>query len=91
MTRILLTEEQVSKATLLKPSTLKKRRQFGLPPRFLKIGSKVVYDQQDVEDFLDSCIRESTAPLKEKQALRTKTPKEFFKSSSTDKAQEGEV
>lgn len=60
MTRILLTEDQTSQATSLKPSTLRKRRQAGLPPRFLKIGRKVLYDQQDVEAFLDSCIRETT-------------------------------
>lgn len=61
MTRILLTEEQTAEATSLKPSTLRKRRQIGMPPRFLKIGSKVLYDQQDVEAFLDSCVRERTS------------------------------
>jgi predicted DNA-binding transcriptional regulator AlpA len=89
MTRILLTEEQVSKATSLKPSTLKKRRQFGLPPRFLKIGSKVVYDQKDVDAFLDSCIRESTAPLK--PTSKKKIPTKPLNQSSTDQAQEGEA
>lgn len=61
MERVLLNDKEAAKAVGLKTTTLKGRRQLGLPPRFLKVGSKVYYDKKDIDAFLDSCIRESTS------------------------------
>lgn len=58
--RKLMTEAEVSKATGFKESALRKRRHQGKPPRFLKVGSKVLYDANDVEGFMNSCVRECT-------------------------------
>ena len=57
----LMTEAQASIMTGFKMATLRKRRWQGKPPRFLKVGSKVLYDANDVEGFMDSCVRESTS------------------------------
>ena len=59
--RLLLNERQASQVIGLKVCTLNKRRQLGLPPRFLKVGRKVLYDNSDLETFLDCCVRESTS------------------------------
>jgi hypothetical protein len=59
--KVLLTEYQASDAIGLKVATLRKRRWQGLAPRFLKVGSKVFYDQNDIQDYLNSCIRQSTS------------------------------
>ena len=59
--KVLLTEEQASQAVGFKVATLRKRRWQGLAPRFLKIGSKVYYDQNDLNSYLESCVRNSTS------------------------------
>ncbi len=59
--KILLNEALASEVTGFKVATLRKRRWQGLPPRFLKVGSKVFYDQDELQDYLNSCIRESTS------------------------------
>lgn len=59
--KTLLTEQDASLVTGFKVPTLRKRRWQGLPPRFLKVGSKVFYDQQDLQDFLHTCIQHSTS------------------------------
>ncbi len=59
--KVLLTEHQASQAIRLKVTTLRKRRWQGLAPRFLKVGSKVFYDQNDLQDYLNSCVRQSTS------------------------------
>jgi hypothetical protein len=59
--KVLLNEYQASEATGFKVATLRKRRWQGLPPQFLKVGSKVYYDSNVLQDFLTSCIRESTS------------------------------
>jgi len=62
--RTLLNEHQASQATGFKVATLRKRRWQGLAPRFMKVGSKVFYDPDDIQEFLKSCIRESTSQTK---------------------------
>ena len=61
MSKILLNEYKASDVTGLKPATLRKRRWQGLPPRFFKVGSKVYYDRDDLQDFLEGCMRTSTS------------------------------
>lgn len=60
--RVLLNENDAGKMLGLKVTTLRKRRWAKMPPRFLKIGSKVYYVKQDLEDYLDSCIRNPIDP-----------------------------
>lgn len=59
--QILLTEHQTSEATGFKVATLRKRRWEGKPPQFLKIGSKIFYDEDKIKEFMASCIRYSTS------------------------------
>lgn len=59
--KLLVDEHQAHILTHLEVSTLRKRRWQGLPPRFLKIGSKIRYDYFDLQEFLESCIRHSTS------------------------------
>lgn len=58
---ILLNEQTASEMIGLKVATLRKRRWQGLPPKFLKVGSKVFYKQEDLQKFLESCERSSTS------------------------------
>lgn len=59
----LLNEQQASELIGFKVATLRKRRWQGLPPRFLKVGRKVFYHSCELNDFLNSCIRESTSTI----------------------------
>lgn len=59
--RIILTEQQASEMIKFMPATLRKRRWQGLPPQYLKIGSRVYYDYDILEKFLKSCICNSTS------------------------------
>jgi len=63
--KILLTEAQASELTGFKVSTLRKRRWQGKPPQFLKIGGNVRYDANDIQAFLNSCLRESKSYLED--------------------------
>lgn len=47
--------------TGLTRSTLAKRRVYGGGPRFIKIGSRVVYDIRDLDAWLQSHKRGSTS------------------------------
>jgi hypothetical protein len=58
--KMLLDEYQASIVTGFEVPTLRKRRWQGLPPQFLKIGSKVRYDYFELERFIHSCVRSST-------------------------------
>lgn len=59
--RKLLNEMQTSEVTGFAVKTLRKRRWEGKAPRFLKIGSKVFYDPDELQNFLKSCVRNSTS------------------------------
>lgn len=58
--RILLTSKQAAEIVGFSHRTLSKRRYLGLPPAYLKVGHKVFYDRQKLDDFLESCIRTRT-------------------------------
>ena len=61
MSKILLNEQAASEVIGFAVKTLRKRRWQGLPPRFLKVGSKVFYSKEDLQEFLDNCVRSSTS------------------------------
>lgn len=48
----LLNEKQASLIVKLTPDTLKQRRSLKKPPRYYKIGSKVFYQESDLEAFI---------------------------------------
>lgn len=61
MNRLLSTAE-VAEMTGLAKSTLEKRRLYGLPPKFIKLGPKrVAYDPADIADWIDQQRRRSTS------------------------------
>lgn len=60
----LLTTTEVSQATGLAESTLRKQRMnpdFGLP--YVKLGRRVCYRPSDVKAFVDARIRTSTSDV----------------------------
>jgi hypothetical protein len=42
-------------------SNLNKRRVRGLPPAFIKLGKTVLYDTVVLDEWIDSCRRQSTS------------------------------
>ena len=51
----LLTEKEAAAFLRLKPATLKLKRHYGQPPKFIKAAgknSKVLYDIEDLKDYL---------------------------------------
>ena len=51
----LLTEHDVANAAAISVASVRRRRLFGLPPAFLKIGASVRYKPEAVAAWLDSC------------------------------------
>lgn len=54
----------------LKPKTLENWRCQGRGPRFLKLGSRVIYTKDELDAFKASCLRSSTSET----AFRTVAP-----------------
>ena len=66
MKRVLRATE-AAKYTGLTQSTLAKRRLYGLPPSFLKLGSRAIgYAVEDLDEWLESCRRQSTSQVEGK-------------------------
>ena len=59
--KTLLNEHSASEIIGFKVATLRKRRWQGLAPRYLKVGSKVFYDRDELQGFLEGCVRSSTS------------------------------
>lgn len=57
----MLNTEMASKKIGVAPNTLAKWRIAGTGPRFRKLGSKVAYTEQDIEDWLQSRTVSSTS------------------------------
>jgi len=55
--------DTIAAAPLLgvKPGTLEVWRFKGIGPRFVKCGARVIYRLRDINDYLDSRTRKSTA------------------------------
>ena len=54
----LLNEKEASLVVKLTPNTLKQRRSLKKPPRYYKIGSKVFYKEQDLNNFITDGVVE---------------------------------
>lgn len=57
----LLHEAEVAKILSVKVSTLRRWRWSGRGPRFIKVGSAVRYDPQDLKNYLAERVRTSTS------------------------------
>jgi excisionase family DNA binding protein len=58
--RTYLTTEKLAEFLNISVQTLNKWRWEGKGPRFVKLGSRVVYDQADVEAYMAQQVRRST-------------------------------
>lgn len=61
--KVLLNEKQAAEMLGFKVQTLRKWRWAGEPPRYMKVGVKIFYDQADLQEYLNDCICE---PIKGK-------------------------
>jgi predicted DNA-binding transcriptional regulator AlpA len=61
-TKRVLRAPEAAKYTGLSESTLAKRRLYGLPPTFLRLGGRAIgYAIDELDCWLDSCRRQSTS------------------------------
>jgi len=56
MDRTLINEHKASEVVGFTVKTLRKRRNLGQGPTYYKIGSKVLYDLNDLHKFLETSI-----------------------------------
>jgi hypothetical protein len=61
VSRKLLTVREAASYLRLAPVTLAKLRLTGGGPRFAKLGSRVFYDQAELDAFIDARMRRSTS------------------------------
>ena len=59
----LLTELETAALLSVEPTTLRRWRWAGHPPRFIKIGAAVRYDPADLQEFIEAGRRSSTSDL----------------------------
>jgi len=57
----LLTPKQAAELLCMSEMTLRKWRWEGKGPQFVKMGRKVVYRQNDLQEFIQSMVRTSTS------------------------------
>ena len=57
----LLTEKEVAEHLGLRPKTLARWRWKGQGPRFRKVGRKVRYAREDLDEYIAGCARRSTS------------------------------
>lgn len=62
-TKRYLTTPQASDHLKISVSTLTKWRLTGAGPRFIKLGSRVTYDEQDLDRFVAERVRRSTSDV----------------------------
>ena len=60
MSTKLLTEKEVSENYGVKEATLRNHRVYGKGFKFVKLGRKVLYRREDIEDFLNKHTFQST-------------------------------
>jgi len=57
----LITPTEVSELLSISSLTLRKWRWEGKGPQFIKAGRKVLYRQEDIENWVNNCARSSTS------------------------------
>ncbi|UUV05880.1 helix-turn-helix domain-containing protein [Ruegeria sp. YS9] len=55
-----ITQEQLARRWHLSPRTLEQWRWLGKGPRFLKIGSRVLYDETEIEAYENAQVCKNT-------------------------------
>lgn len=60
LTMAKLTQEQLAERWHMSPRTLEQWRWLGRGPRFLKIGARVLYDEDVVEDYEAAQVCQNT-------------------------------
>ena len=55
------TQEQLAQRWYLSPRTLEQWRWLGKGPKFLKIGARVLYREEDVEDWEAAQVCQNTS------------------------------
>jgi hypothetical protein len=65
-TRTLLTSAEAAEFLRLRPSTLAKYRCVGGGPDFSKLGGRVVYPREALEQWVEQCTVSSTAEYRTK-------------------------
>lgn len=56
----LLTGDQVAALTHLKPSSIAQMRYKGTGPKFVKLGSRVLYRREDVTEWINTNVHTIT-------------------------------
>lgn len=56
-----LHQNQVAERWCMSPRTLERWRWLGIGPQFLKIGNRVTYRLEDIEQYEASSLRSNTA------------------------------
>ena len=63
-----LTSDEAAEYLTLKRTTLEAWRWRGVGPVFLKFGGVVRYRQKDIDDYIESRVREVTVPKQHSQS-----------------------
>lgn len=63
VSRQLMTAEQAADYLNRTPNWLAKQRCYGCGPVFVKLGRRILYDPNDLEDWVDRQKRSSTSDL----------------------------
>ena len=56
-----VTQDQLAERWMISPRTLEQWRWLGKGPRFLKIGARVIYREEDIEAYEASQICQNTS------------------------------
>lgn len=57
----LLSQKELSERIGTKESTLAQWRYLGRGPKFVRLGRKIFYRQQDIDAYIDANVRQSTS------------------------------
>ena len=66
----LLTQKRTEKAVGLSGRTLERHRQAGTGPKFVKLGRRVFYRPEDLDEWIAECISRSTSEADAKAACQ---------------------
>lgn len=56
-----MTQSQLAERWMLSPRTLEQWRWLGKGPRFLKIGARVLYREEDIEEYESRQVCQNTS------------------------------
>jgi hypothetical protein len=62
--RQLLNEDEAAEFLKISVRSLQRRRVAGLPPKFIKLGARIVYDLDTLYAWVDENVRASTSEVR---------------------------